>query len=218
MKNKKYISAVTLILLLFITVFCLPFKAIFSKAEETEINIYYDGNKFYKDIAMSEMLYDSNGIAIDNGGQIKKCVNGIRPLIEDVSYTTTAKSTFEFIWANEPSEGEKLTIEDGVNLSYQKKQAAGVISRYDGKKLTIVIEENNGELNFAGTEISDGINYYKLNEKGQVIIPFGSINENGKIKLKFIDNIQLGTYRILLRVWNGGEEKLTIPYNFIIKE
>lgn len=107
----------------------------------------------------------------------------IAPIEQSVAYTTTNKRKFNFSYT---IESEKSSVESEIKVLYDTVNSVGTDTRYDNKKLSLVIGGASGSEFLEEAQIFDGTNYYTLNGNNKFIIPFGNIDENKEISLKLI--------------------------------
>lgn len=125
-------------------------------------------------------------------------------IVQTSTYTTTAKRKFEL----NINAGESLT-NSKITGSYFKVDTSGIDSRYNEKKLSLII---SGEMLSEEMQIFDGTNYYNMNGNAQYIIPFGNVNTSKEIDFKLVSkSLSENEIGCNLKIELWGSENSSLP-------
>jgi len=123
---------------------------------------------------------------------------------QTTTYTMAEKRSFELTYDDGTGLFEEPTIESTISVSYLSKPSIGDDTRYNNKKVSLIISEVSGNVIPKDTQIFDGTNYYNQNGKGRFIIPLGNVDDNKNMDLQLISdtlkeneigvNLKLGIY------------------------
>ena len=130
----------------------------------------------------------------------------IAQIEQTVSFTTTAQREFNL---NIQSTGEEIKIGDNFGIVYEADNPTGNDFRYEGKKVTLVINGDDSQLIPADTKISDGTYTYSVNANGEIIIPLGEVTENKEVSLQLTSQTLVSTEQgcnLKIELWVTNDE------------
>ena len=109
----------------------------------------------------------------------------IAAINQTATFTSTVPRSSELNYETDAGSLDEATVESTIKISYINENAIGTDTRYENKKVALIIRSIDGILS-QDTKISDGTNEYLQNGNNHFIIPLGDIDKNEEINLSLI--------------------------------
>ncbi len=129
-----------------------------------------------------------------------------------VTYTTTEKRNIEFTYNIEKGNNNISSVDDTINFNYQMVNSTGEDSSFENRNIAVIIKTENNEKLPASTIISNGNNNYYVNSSGNIIIPFGKVNNNAQININLSSKtLNLTGINLKAELWISANTDATNP-------